>query len=149
MPDYGPMTLRRKILLFLIATVLAVAATTLFALEGRDVAVLETTRDDGSPRRTRVWFVDAPEGFLIEAAHPAREFLVDIAADNQVHLSRHGESSVRRATILPNPQGHTLIRQRLHEKYGWADIWIGFFTDTRQSLALRLDPIAPPDASHP
>jgi len=124
----------------LLAFGLAFAATTLYALEGREVVVLRTKAADGSLRETRTWVADGDGSAWIEAAFADRPFYQQLLADPQIEVVRGGSVRRFRAVPMPNPDGHVRIRHMLAEKYGWADRWIGMLTDTSGSIAVRLDP---------
>jgi len=124
----------------LLAFGLAFAATTLYALEGREVVVLRTKAADGSLRETRTWVADGDGSAWIEAAFADRPFYQQLLADPQIEVVRGGSVRRYRAVPMPNPDGHVRIRHMLAEKYGWADRWIGMLTDTSGSIAVRLDP---------
>ena len=126
----------------LLAFGLAFAATTLYALEGREVVVLRTKAADGSLRETRTWVADGDGSAWIEAAFADRPFYQQLLADPQIEVVRGGSVRRYRAVPMPNPDGHVRIRHMLAEKYGWADRWIGMLTDTSGSIAVRLDPVS-------
>lgn len=130
--------MRRSLLLAGLA-VLAFAAVTLVALEGREVVVLRTRAADGSERATRTWIADADGAAWIEAANPERPFLHDLDRAPELVLDRAGTARRCHAIVAPNPDGHARIRALLAAKYGWADRWIALVADTRRSLAVRLD----------
>jgi hypothetical protein len=123
-------------LLFGMASVLA--AVTLVALEGREVALLRTVDEHGNARSTRVWVADEDGYVWIEAANRNRPFLRDVRAIAEVELRRGGTLRRCQAVAVPNPEGHERMRHLLAAKYGWADRWIGRLTDTSQSVAVRL-----------
>lgn len=126
----------------LLALGLAFAATTLYALEGREVVVLRTKAADGSLRETRTWVADADGSAWIEAAFADRPFYQQLLADPQIEVVRGGSVRRYRAVPMPNPDGHVRIRHMLADKYGWADWWVGLLTDTSGSIAVRLDPVS-------
>ena len=118
---------------------MAFTAVTLVALEGREVVVLRTFDEDGTPRQTRTWVADADGAVWIEAANPERPFLRDLQAHPDVELRRAGLAHGCRTFVMPNPDGHQHIRALLAQRYGWADRWIALLTDTSGSLAVRLE----------
>jgi hypothetical protein len=122
--------------LFGMASVLA--AVTLVALEGREVALLRTVDEHGNARSTRVWVADEDGYVWIEAANRNRPFLRDVHAIAEVELRRGDTLRQCQAVVVPNPEGHERIRHLLAAKYGWADRWVGRLTDTSQSVAVRL-----------
>jgi hypothetical protein len=118
----------------------AFGALTLVALEGAEVVRLRTTSPDGSLRTTRTWVADADGATWIEAANPARPFLLDVQARPDVLLDRGGRERRLHAVVVPGEAAHRTIRELLRAKYGWADVWIGLLADTSRSVAVRLDP---------
>ena len=116
----------------------ALGATTLVALEGREVVVLETTDEQGAARRTRTWIADDGDGAWIEAANPERPFLGDLRRAPALVLERAGARRPCRVEIAANPDGHERVRRLLRDRYGWGDCWIGVVADTRASVGVRL-----------
>jgi F420H(2)-dependent quinone reductase len=114
------------------------AAVTLVALEGREVVVLRTFETDGAPRDTRTWVAEEDGVLWIEAANASRPFLLNIDANPEIELRRGRTVRHCHAVPVANPDGHVRIRRLLAEKYGWADRWVGWLTDTSRSLAIRL-----------
>ncbi len=134
--------MRRRPLLGVFAGAVALAGVvTWVALEGDDVARLSTRAADGGERATRVWVADAEGAVWIEAANPERPFYRHLIANPLVVLERAGVPRAYRATTVPGREGHDRIRSLLRAKYGWADLWIGLFQDTSQSVAVRLEPL--------
>jgi hypothetical protein len=127
----------------MLATVLGVAvlfaAVTLLALEGREVVVLRTLDAHGQARDTRTWIADEDGYAWIEAANAERPFLLHLQTHPEVELRRGGTPYRCHAAAVSNPAGHQRIRRLLAAKYGWADRWIGWLTDTSGSLAVRLE----------
>jgi len=129
----------RRAALAVAILVAAFAAVTLWALEGREVALLRTITPAGDVRETRVWIAEDDGAWWIEAATPTREFLRDIVNEPTVEVERHGRPSRRVATPDFGDAGHARIRRLLRERYGVADVWIGLLADTSRSVAIRLD----------
>lgn len=132
------MTRTRIILGTMLGIAVLFTAITLLALEGREVVVVRTFDAQGQARETRTWIADEGGYAWIEAANPERPFLLQLQANPQVELRRAGTVHHCRADSTPNPEGHLRIRRLLAAKYGWADRWIGWLTDTSGSLAVRL-----------
>jgi len=128
----------RRALLLVAGAVVVVAVTTLVALEGHEVVVLETTGAEAAPRRTRTWVAEEEGSLWVEAANPERAFLQDLRRAPTLVLERGGTRVRCTADPQPNPDGHARIRRLLAARYGWADWWIGLVADTSQSLAVRL-----------
>ena len=131
------------------AAVLAVAfgATTLIALEGKDVAVLYTRDDAGGARRTRVWVAERDGALWVEAATPERGFYRDLVLRPELDVEHGGRAQRMIARPEPGDAGHEQIRTMLRDKYGWADCWVALLQDTSRSVAVRLDPAPPPSGA--
>jgi len=136
-PNSDPVKIAALSFALLVAIFLGV---TLWALEGQEVAVLRTFDASGRLRETRTWIADEGNFAWIEAANPQRPFLLMIQARPEVELIRAGRTQALRALPVPTREGHEKIRRLLEAKYGWADCWIGFLTDTSNSVAIRLEP---------
>jgi hypothetical protein len=130
----------RRLAAVLAAAVLAFAAVTLLALEGREVVQLRTVTPEGGVRSTRTWVADADGAMWVEAANVQRPFLLDLRAHPDIELVRGGTVLPVRAVTVPGLDAHRKIRRLLAEKYGWADCWIGLLADTSHSEAVRLEP---------
>ena len=130
----------RRLAAVLAAAVLAFAAVTLLALEGREVVQLRTVTPEGGVRSTRTWVADADGAMWVEAANVQRPFLLDLGAHPDIELVRGGTVLPVRAVVVPGLDAHRKIRTLLAEKYGWADCWIGLLADTSHSEAVRLEP---------
>lgn len=124
-----------------VAAVVVFVAITMVALEGREVVVVRTRGAQGVTHETRIWIADYEGGAVIEAANPERPFYQDLLQEPVIELQRQGYTSRYRATVLPQPGGHELIRRLLRQRYGWADWWIGLIADTSQSLGIKLEPL--------
>jgi len=129
----------KRIVVALVGLVVSFLGVTLLALEGGEVVVLHTRTAAGDWRMTRVWVAEDQGMPLIEVAEPQRPFYLDLLVQPEVRLERAGRLQTYRVVVLPQPHGHERIRARLREKYGWADVWIGWLADTTQSLAIRLE----------
>src|SRR4051812_30789536 len=135
---------RRPLAALLIGAALF-GGVTIYALEGRGVAVIATTDANGSLRRTRVWYAEDDGALWIEAATALRPFYVDLARDPSVDVEvrsspfdAHPRHIRGRAALVPEPGGHTRIRALLAARYGWADRWIALLQDTSASRAVRI-----------
>lgn len=123
----------------------ALGAVTVVALEGKAIAVLHTTKPDGSERRTRVWFAEDNGALWVEAATASRPFYVDLAANPFVTIDTRSSplrspfATLRgKAELVPEPGGHQRVRQLLADRYGWADDWVALLQDTSASRAVRI-----------
>ena len=129
-------------LLFVLGTLVAFGAITWFALEGQDVAILRTRAADGAIRETHVWVADADGALYLEAATPARAWLLEAQTQPEIELVHAGATGHYRAVPEPVAEGHATIRRLLRAKYGWADQWVALLQDTSTSVLVRLDPVA-------
>lgn len=129
----------RRFALAIAAAAVASGVVTLWALEGREVALLRTITPDGDVRETRVWIAEDGGAWWVEAATPEREFLRDIVNEPAVEVERGGVPSRRVAVPDFTPAGHDRIRRLLRTRYGVADVWVGLLADTSRSVAIRLD----------
>lgn len=125
----------------------AFAAISWWALESDGVAILQTRRPDGSPRSTHVWYVTRDGELWLEAGAPGNAWFQDVRADPRVSLEIDGRVSTYRADPIPGEPGHAEIRSLMREKYGLRDRWVGGLFDTSRSVAVRLLPSPPGDAT--
>jgi hypothetical protein len=137
--------MRRRLLVAAVALAAVFGAVTLVALEGRSVAVLQTSSAGGDDHRTRVWFAEHDGALWIESATDSRPFYLDLQARPDLAIELMGPPWARntkvvrgRAELVPEPGGHDRIRTLLREKYGWADAWIALLQDTSGSRAVRV-----------
>jgi ribosomal protein L3 len=130
----------RRMAVVLAAAVVAFAAVTLVALEGREVVQVRTVTPEGGVRSTRTWVADADGAMWVEAANVQRPFLLDLRAHPDIELVRGGTVLPVRAVAVPGLDAHRKIRTLLADKYGWADCWVGLLADTSHSEAVRLEP---------
>jgi hypothetical protein len=134
----------RNLVLAGVGLLLAFGATTLIALEGKDVAVLHTRDDAGGARRTRVWIAEHDGALWVESATPERDFYRDLLLRPEIDVEHAGHAQRMIARPEPGAAGHERIRNLLRDKYGWADCWVALLQDTSRSVAVRLDPAPPP-----
>jgi hypothetical protein len=137
----------RAVIAAVLGALAAFGLVTWVALEGGGgVAVLETKAPNGTARATRVWVAEQDGSLWLEAPNPRRAWLHDVSLDPIVSLARDGRRLAYRAVPEPGEDGHRRIRAWLRERYGWRDAFVGLLADTSQSIAVRLEPIAPPAA---
>jgi hypothetical protein len=131
----------RRVIRLVVLAVVAFLGVTYVALEGNDVATIHTLGDNNNWRATHVWVADAGDGSLwIEAATPDRPWLQDLRRTMNVEVDHGGTTRRWHAVVVDDPEAQTQVRALLHEKYGWADWWVGMLQDTSQSVPVRLDP---------
>jgi len=131
----------RRVIRLVVLAVVAFLGVTYVALEGNDVATIHTLGENNSWRTTHVWVADAGDGSLwIEAATPDRSWLQDLRRTANVEVEHDGRTRRWHAVVVDDPEAQVHVRELLHEKYGWADTWVGVLQDTSQSVPVRLDP---------
>lgn len=108
------------------------------ALEANEVVIVRSVDENGGWRETRTWIAEHDGHAYIEVANPQRPLYLDIQRNPEIELRRGGRIEKHRVLVLKQPEGHELIRRLLRQRYGWADVWIGFIADTSESLALQL-----------
>jgi hypothetical protein len=130
-----------KILLALVAVLVAFVLTLVLASElGGEVVTLTTRDAGGAERSTHLWVVDY-EGFAwLRAGDPGSGWLARLRQDPQVRVDRGGVSA--RYTAEPAPAQRQTIDRLMAEKYGFADRLIGVFRSIRraESVPVRLVP---------
>ena len=125
----------------LAALVLGLAGATWWALESGGVAVLETRRADGAPRRTHVWVAEEEGELWLEAATPERAWLQDVQRSPEVVLTRGARAERFRAVPAPGERERARVRALLRRQYGLRDAWVGLVQDTSRAVAVRLAPL--------
>ncbi len=139
----------KRVKYFLVGSVILVlglGGITMWALESSGVAVIQTRSADGTPRTTRVWYVQ-PDGELwLEAGRPDSPWLLDLLRDPWVRFSSDGGTELYDAEPREGLEAHVRIRNLLRAKYGVRDIWINLLADTSNSVAVLLRPTDRPAA---
>ena len=129
------------------ALVAALGATTWWALESGDVAVIETRTPEGTVRSTHVWYTEPDEELWLEAGAPGNAWFQDVQQNpvvtfiraNRANRANRADRRSARYVARPvdHPSGHTRIRSLLRDKYGFRDRWVGLLVDTCRRRALR------------
>lgn len=121
--------------------VLAGGAIYLASELGGEVAVL-TTRDAADvPHTTRIWVVDDAGSAWLRAGQPGSGWLRRLETEPLVELERGGRARSFRAVPVRDAAARDKIHRLMAAKYGWADRVIGWTRDSRNSIAVRLDPV--------
>jgi len=122
---------------FVLVLAAGFAGITWWALESGEVVIIETTRADGTSRRTHIWFAEHGDEFWLEAGTPSNGWYVDIVRDPEVALEVEGVT-VRGSVEPVFEQGASgWVRILLRRKYGIRDRIVGLFVDSSQSIAVR------------
>ena len=131
---------------FLFVLALGFAGITWWALESGGVAIIETTRDDGSSRRTHLWFSEHGEDFWLEAGTPANGWYVDATSRHDVGIEIEGVMVRGWVEPVIEPGASDWVRILMRRKYGVRDQWVGLFVDSSESVAVRFHPRDDPPA---
>ena len=115
-------------------------ALTYAALELGGVAIIETQREDGTTRTTRVWYVQERKDLWLEAGAPTNGWFVDIQRTGELELTLGTNPFPYRTVVVAKPAVRDRVRALLREKYGWRDLWVGLFVDQESATPVRLVP---------
>lgn len=120
--------------------VVAFLGVTGFALESGGVGIVESTRADGTPRRTHVWPARIDGTLWLEAGTVENGWYRDVLSDPEIWLEYEGARASFRAVPMANAAAHDRLRASIRERFGWRDRWVGIWLDSSQSVAVRLEP---------
>lgn len=119
---------------------LAVSIITATPLVG-EVVRLHTRAPGGGWETTPLWIVDTEEGTYLRAGSPETSgWMLRWHDDPAVRLERGGD--VKDVRLLAEPEKRQSINQRMSERYGWADDFVGIMGDRTASLPLRVEFVA-------
>ncbi|MDJ0868141.1 MAG: hypothetical protein QNK03_18690 [Myxococcota bacterium] len=119
----------------LVLLFLLVAGITATPLVGEVVTL--HTREGGEWKTTPLWIVDAEGVEYLRAGSAESGWLVRSRADPTVRLERAG--GVVDVALVEAPDMRGEVNDRMAEKYGWADGFVGMMGDHAASLPLRVD----------
>ena len=128
-------------LIAVVTVVVALGATTWWALESGGVAVIETQIPGGTIRSTHVWYTEPGGELWLEAGTPENAWFQDVLRNPALTLEANGRVSRYTAHRDDSPSAHSRIRSLIREKYGFRDRWVGLIVDTSRSVAVRLVPV--------
>lgn len=120
--------------------VVAFGATTWWALESGDVAVIQTRTPEGTIRSTHVWYTEPNNELWLEAGTPDNAWFQDVQENPVVTFRAGGRSARYLARPVDHPSEHMRIRALIRDKYGFRDRWVGLIVDTSRSVAVQLAP---------
>jgi hypothetical protein len=134
-----------KLLLRLIGGVVAIAVALfvvqIVASESGEVVRVTTVDGSGGQHETHLWVVDHDGHAWLRSGSPTSGWYGRLKETPTLDLERNGER--REYTIVVDPSQIATINALMHEKYGWADSYVGVFIDHSKSIAIRLDPRQP------
>jgi len=122
---------------------LAVAAAIIeyVASESGEVVILRTTDAAGDIHETRLWVVEHDGSLWLRAGNPSGGWFARLSSRPEVVVVRGDASIAYRA--VPTPDARDTINDRMQEKYGWADSYIGVFFSRAKKFPVRLLPVTP------
>jgi hypothetical protein len=125
------------------AAFLAIAIITATPLVG-EVVTLHTLDADGEWQTTPLWVVDFENASYLRAGTPdGSGWVTRLQANPQVKLERSG--SLETVRLVEEPAQLSAVHQKMSEKYGWADDFVGLMGGDRAlSLALRIEAVSEP-----
>jgi len=136
-----------KLLLRLIGGVVAIVVVLFVvqavASESGEVVKITTVDGAGEQHRTHLWVVDHDGHAWLRSGSPTSGWYARLKETPTLDMERNGERA--EYTITVDASQVATINALMHEKYGWADTYIGLFIDHARSVPIRLDP-RPPEA---
>ena len=119
-----------KLIGALVAVVVALFVGQIFASESGEVVVITTTDATGAQHETHLWVVDSDGHAWLRSGSPESGWYARLKAEY---------------TIAAVPAKRAELNALMREKYGWADMYVGFFNSRAEAVPIRLDP-RPPEA---
>ncbi len=123
----------------LLVALLLVGGVYQYAAESREVVVLTTYGEEGSPQETRLWIVDLEAYQYLRAGFDGAGWYQRLIADPEVEVVRNGDGAIY--TAVPDPSKTAQVNDLMADKYGWADAYIGMLFGRGGAIAVRLEPV--------
>ena len=127
-----------RLIVVALAAGVALGASSMVASESGEVVVLRTTDPAGKQHETRLWIVEDGGHVWLRSGSDAAGWFVQLREQPDVTVVRDGEELDVRA--VPEVPARDRINERMNEKYGWADSYIGFLFGRDDAIPIRLDP---------
>ncbi len=114
----------------------------IFALSefGGEVVTVQSIRDDGSTKNTRLWIVDDAGETWLRAGIPNEAWLSHIAQRPTVQIIRDGRSKTYTARAVRTDEARDRVHALMAEKYRTADKIISVIRDPTGSIAVKVEP---------
>lgn len=113
----------------------------MFAAENGEV-VLITTRDlTGGEHDTSLWIVESDGHQWLRSGSPKSGWYARLTQTPSLDLRRAGVRAPYNIVVVPAQLPE--INRLMHEKYGWADTYVGLFASHQSAVPIRLDPREP------
>jgi hypothetical protein len=126
----------------LFAAILGFAGLIFAASElGGEGVTLYTTDASGAEHETPLWVVELDGAQYLRAGDGASAWLARLRVIPDVKVERGGE--VKRYRAIPEPEQVAAVDTLMAEKYGVADRIVDIMRDPANSVAVRLEPVAP------
>lgn len=127
-----------RLIVVALAALVALGVGSMVASESGEVVVLRTTDTAGELHETRLWIVEDGGHVWLRSGSDAAGWFVQLRERPDVTVVRDGEELDVRA--VPEVPARERINERMNEKYGWADSYIGFLFGRDDAVPVRLDP---------
>jgi hypothetical protein len=124
-----------------VAIVVVLFVVQIVASESGEVVKVTTVDMSGGQHETHLWVVDHDGHAWLRSGSPTSGWYARLKATPTLDLERNGERA--EYTITVEPTQVETINGLMHQKYGWADTYIGYFIDHSKSVPIRLDPRPP------
>ncbi|MGH8597486.1 MAG: hypothetical protein ACREXT_12585 [Gammaproteobacteria bacterium] len=129
------------IVVSLVTLVTVLVGVQMFAAENGEVVVISTRDLTGGEHHTSLWIVDSGGRQWLRCGSVESGWYKRLTQTPSLDLRRHGTHSAY--TIEAVPAQLPEVNRLMHEKYGWADTYTGFFSPHDRAVPIRLDPTAP------
>jgi hypothetical protein len=125
----------------LVGLIVLLVGLQMFAAENGEVVVI-TTRDlNGGEHHTSLWIVDSDGHQWLRSGSATSGWYTRLTQTPSLDLQRNGSRAPFNIEAVPSQLPE--INRLMHEKYGWADTYVGFFAHHDVAVPIRLDPRAP------
>jgi hypothetical protein len=131
----------KRIAASLVAILVLLVGLQMFAAENGEVVVI-TTRDlTGGEHHTSLWIVDSDGHQWLRSGLATSGWYTRLTQTPSLDLQRHGVRAPFNIEVVPAQLPE--INRLMHEKYGWADTYVGLLAPHDRAVPIRLDPRAP------
>ncbi len=112
-----------------------------------EVVTLHTRGADAEWETTPLWIVEIDGSEYLRAGQPEGSgWVTRLRANPEVRLERDGQ--LREVRLIADGSQLQLVNQKMSERYGWADDFVGLMGDRSGSLPFRIEPAQPPASPH-
>jgi len=125
----------------LVALLVLLVGLQMFAAENGEVVVITTRDTTGGEHHTSLWIVDADGYQWLRCGWAKSAWYARLTQTPSLDLLRHGVHAPYNIEAVPAQLPE--INRLMHEKYGWADTYVGILFPHDRSVPIRLDPRGP------